>query len=352
MRIVFVYWDLDDSGSAQTLYHFGQAARRLGHEVVLYADENPASRFICTKEIRTEDVVVFLLEWNIYIHKHKPFDLEEPVSKSHRGQRVILDDDGMYNDQIKVGGDYNHPALEDSRIRSELYDSLSDTILQPTYHPLRPNVRSFLFHGYSPTWEQPLDWRDKPYGMVYVGSNWFRWRALHRVLRSIEPVRPRVGRIGLVGHGWDTMPWWIEQPLREDAYFTDPDYLRRLEVELEPAVQVQEVVPWMSRGVFCPVLVRPTFNHLRIVNPRMFETPAANTIPLFGLDREHVREIYGEEALPLVMAKDQEELSSQIQDVLCRPERYAELVIGIRRRLAERHSFEARVCELIEVVRG
>jgi hypothetical protein len=172
------------------------------------------------------------------------------------------------------------------------------------------------------------------------------------VLRSIEPVRPRVGRIGLVGHGWDTMPWWIEQPLREDAYFTDPDYLRRLEVELEPAVQVQEVVPWMSRGVFCPVLVRPTFNHLRIVNPRMFETPAANTIPLFGLDREHVREIYGEEALPLVMAKDQEELSSQIQDVLCRPERYAELVIGIRRRLAERHSFEARVCELIEVVRG
>jgi hypothetical protein len=148
------------------------------------------------------------------------------------------------------------------------------------------------------------------------------------------------------------MPWWIDQPLREDAYFTDPDYLRSLEVELGPPVQVQEVIPWMSQGVFCPVLVRPTFNHLRIVNPRMFETPAANTIPLFGLNREHVCEIYGEEALPLVMAEDRDELSFQIQDLLSRPEHYAELVIGIRRRLAERHSFEARVRELIEIVRG
>ena len=68
--------------------------------------------------------------------------------------------------------------------------------------------------------------------------------------------------------------------------------------------------------------------------------------------REHAREIYGEEALPLVMAQDRDELSAQIQDVVGRPERYAELVIEIRRRLAERHSFEARVRELIEIVRG
>ena len=34
---------------------------------------------------------------------------------------------------------------------------------------------------------------------------------------------------------------------------------------------------------------------LRLVNPRLFETPAANTIPVFGLDPEYVREIYGDD---------------------------------------------------------
>jgi glycosyltransferase involved in cell wall biosynthesis len=167
------------------------------------------------------------------------------------------------------------------------------------------------------------------------------------VLGAIEPIREQLGRLALVGHDWGAMPHWVESPLREDAYYTDPAYLGRLGVEVLPPVPIERVVAWMSRATFNPVLVRPTFNRLRLVNPRLFETPAAGTIPLFGLDPEYVRELYGEAAVGLVLGDD---ASERILDVVRRPERYAPIVAGIRRRLAERHSYAARLRELIEIV--
>jgi hypothetical protein len=349
MRFMFVYWKLENAGSAQTILNYAAAARELGHEVVLYADPDDSSKFACSLDIDSADAVVFLLEWNIYLHENKPLDLSGALRWSAREQRIAIDNDGMYNDPIRVDGDYNHPTIEDSRKRTELYDSISDRIYQPTLHPLRPNVKTFLFHGYNPAWEAPLDPTDKPYGMLYVGSNWFRWRAMSRVLRAIEPVRHRVGRVRIVGHDWTEMPWWVESPLREDAYFVDTAYLRALNVEVCPPVPIGEVVATMGQGVFNPVLVRPTFNHLRLVNPRLFETLAANTIPLFALDEAYVKEIYGQAGAELVLDEDPSRL---IVDVLERPHHYAAVVTELRRHLAERHSFIARVTELIDLVRN
>jgi hypothetical protein len=346
MRLMFVYWQLDDAGSAQTIYNFAQAAKGLGHEIVLYAPENPDSRFHCSLDVEAADAVVFLLEWNIYLHQNRPFPLEEPLSRTPRRKRIVIDDDGMYNELVRVGGDYNHSADADSRNRSELYDTISDTILQPTLHPLRPNVKTFLFHGYSPEWDRPLDFGSKEYGLVYVGSNWFRWRALKRVLEAVEPVRHSVGKMAVAGHGWEEMPWWVEQPLRDDAYFTDPGYLRGLGIELWPAVPIDDVVSTMSLGTVNPVLVRPTFNFFRLVNPRLFETAAANTIPLFNLDADYVAEIFGPDAVELVLGEDG---SEQIVDILERPSRYAEIVREMRRHLAEHHSFTTRVQELVGI---
>jgi len=253
----------------------------------------------------------------------------------------------MYNDATHVGGDYNHPDAAASRQRVALCESLTDKIYQPTLHPKRPNVRPFLFHAYDPAWEQPLDFRGKEYGMVYVGSNWFRWRPLQRVLRAVEPIRERVGRIALVGHDWATMPWWIESPFREQAYFTDPEYLARLGVEVRPPIPVEQVIPLMSKGVFNPVLIRPLFDHLRLVTCRTFETPAANTIPLFDQGADYVRELYGERAVELVLG---DRASERIEDVLRRPEHYADVVRDVRRHLAERHSYAARLQDLVRIV--
>jgi hypothetical protein len=262
---------------------------------------------------------------------------------------VILDCDGMYNDSLQVDGDFNHVNAEASRRRTELCDSLSDKIFQPTYRPLRPNVRPFLFHAYDPAWERPLELNHKAYGMIYVGNNWFRWKELHRVLRAIEPLREKLGRAALVGQDWAVMPWWVQSPLREQAYFTDPDYLQRLDIELREPITVDQVVPTMGTAIFNPVLIRPLFNHLSLVTCRTFETPAANTIPLFAQDAEYVRAIYGERAVDLVL-RDGDAASEQILDILHRPEAYAQIVHDIRQHLAEKHSYAMRLQELVQIV--
>lgn len=363
MRFIFVYWRPENAGRARTIQKYSEAARKLGHEVFLYAPKDENSSFNTSLDAESADAVIFVLEWNLYLHPggqkkafHKIRDglmgvghvnVVKLVSKVPRQRRLIIDNDGMYNDLIKIDGDYTHLNAATSRARIELCDALADKIFQPTFHPLRRNVGTFLFHGYDPAWDVPLDFRAKEYGMVYVGSNWFRWRALRRVLHAVEPIRSQVGRIGLVGHDWGKTPYWVESPLREDAYYTDAAYLHGLNVEIMPPVPVEKVIATMSRGIVNPVLVRPTFNHLRLANPRLFETPAANTIPLFDLDEEYVREIYGEPAVKLVL---KENASEQILDVLSRPGRYVEIVKDIRQHLAEKHSYVARLQELIEIV--
>jgi hypothetical protein len=99
-----------------------------------------------------------------------------------------------------------------------------------------------------------------------------------------------------------------------------------------------------------PVIYRPLFSHLRFVTCRTFETPAANTIPLFGLDEAYVKEIYGERAMELVLPDDSRAAEERVADIVDRPERYAGTVMEIRRHLAQRHSYEARMRELIGIV--
>src|SRR5262249_10640733 len=151
----------------------------------------------------------------------------------------VIDCDGGYNESIAVAGvcDGNHPDEQASRRWVEICDSLADKICQPTLRPLQRNVRPFLFHAYNPAADRPLEVNAKEYGTVYVGNNWFRWRALHRFLRAIEPVRQRLGRIALVGEGWDVLPERYEQRLFGVGHVVDPDYLAQLAVEVLPPVR-------------------------------------------------------------------------------------------------------------------
>jgi hypothetical protein len=86
------------------------------------------------------------------------------------------------------------------------------------------------------------------------------------------------------------------------------------------------------------------------VTPRFFETPASNTIPLFGLDAAYVQEIYGEPGLELLLPAARPE--AKVLDMLRRPNHYAAIVHSIRRHLAEKHSQVARLKELIEIIKS
>jgi len=345
MRLLFFNWAFADHGSAQDIFNYARVARAMGHEVVLYGRADGGIPFERSLDVRSADAAIFIFEYSTYVES---LDAARLVAAIPRERRVVIDCDGGYNEAIRVAGDVNHPHAEASARWIEVCDSLSDKVLQPTLHPQRLNVGSFFFHAYNPDWEVPLDPAGKRYGMCYVGNNWYRWRALRRVLEAIEPVREAVGRVALVGHGWGSPPPWSSPTLIEDAYSSDPDYLRRLEVEARGPVPFDRVIECMGLGVFMPVIYRPLFDHLRLVTCRTFETPAANTIPLFCQKPEFVAEVYGEPGLELVLPE--EVPHEKIAHVLERPEHYAGIVAEIRRHLAREHSYERQLQRLIEIV--
>jgi hypothetical protein len=345
---MFVYWAWADQGSGNVIQAYSEAARTLGHEVVVYGPPNARIPLNYSMDMESADAVVFIFEWTTQLQYGDQLDLVRLVAKVPRSRRVIVDGDGNYNDLIGVDGDYNHKdaAARDRWI--DFCDSLSDKIYQPTRRPLRPNVGSFLFYGYNPAWEVPLAVTRKDYAMVYIGHAKFRWRPMRQVLEAIEPVRDRVGRIELVGVGWDQPPWWASQMNLADYYVSDPGYLKRLQVGVAAPVPFAQVIGCMSRALFNPVLLRPIFRHLQFVTPRVFETLAADTIPLFGLDETEVREIYGDAAAKLVLRPD--DAREKILDIINRPDYYRDSVRDIRQQLAARHSHTARLLELIDIV--
>jgi len=348
MRIILVYWAFEDQGSGLLIQGYTNAARELGHEIVVYGRAVPNIPLNYSTDIDSADAAVFIFEWTTNLLRGDRLDLLRLMSKVPRRRRVILDGDGNYNDIIRVDSDYNHPDARSHRSWIDVCDSLADKICQPTLHPIRENVRTFLFYCYNPAWELPLEVRPKEFGLMYVGHSKFRWGGMYRVLRAVEPIRDRVGRVGVVGYGWGALPPWAAPMQMEDAYYTDGDYLNRLRVEVLPPVSFEHVIDWMSKATVNPVLTRPTFNHMQLVTPRFFETLASNTIPVFGVDEVHAREIYGKRAVELMLPSTNS--SERLKDMYERPGHYADVVSEIREHLAVHHSQRARVQELVDII--
>jgi hypothetical protein len=355
MKIVLVYWAMEDQGSGLVLQGYTDAARMLGHEVSVYGrwipgKVNPVIPLNYSVDIDSADAVVFIFEWTTRLNPGDQLDMARLMSKVPRRRRVIIDGDGNYNDVIRVAGDYNHADEAACRRWTEACDSVSDKICQPTLHPLRPNVIPFLFYAYNPSWERPLNVMRREFDIIYVGHSKFRWRPMMRVLKGVEPVREQLGRLGVVGYGWNSPPHWANSRHLEEAYFSDAGKLHRLGVEALPPIRFESVIDWMSKARCNPVMLRPLFTKLRLVTPRLFETVAANTIPLFALDPIHVREIYGDQGLELVLPEENPQ--EKILDIVHHPARYRDVLMDIRRHLTEEHSHAARLRRLIKIIQS
>src|SRR5689334_20915304 len=243
MKLMFVYWAMEDQGSGLVIQGYTEAARALGHEVAVYGRwipakvNNPVIPLNYSLDIESADAVVFIFEWTTQLKPGDQLDLARLVSKIPRNRRVIVDGDGNYNDVIRVGEDYNHADTAASRRWIEVCDSVSDKICQPTLHPLRSNVIPFLFYAYNPSWERPLTENTHEFDIMYVGHSKFRWAPMMRVLKGVESIRPQLGRIGLVGYGWDSAPHWASSMQLEKAYFSDSCRLQRLHIETFPTVR-------------------------------------------------------------------------------------------------------------------
>jgi glycosyltransferase involved in cell wall biosynthesis len=354
MKLMFVYWAMEDQGSGLVIQGYTEAARALGHEVSVYGrwipgKNNPVIPLNYSVDIGAADAVVFIFEWTTRLQPGDQLDLARILSKAPRNRRVVFDGDGKYNHVITAGDDYNHANDSEARQWMETCDSISDKICQPTLRPLLPGVIPFLFYAYNRSWERPLhNSANKDFDMIYVGHSKFRWSPMMRVLKGVEPVRSELGRIGLLGYGWDSPPHWASSMQLKHAYFADSGMLEQLGVEFLSPVRFEYVIEAMSRAKFNPILLRSLFSRLSIVTPRIFETVAAGTIPLLVLEPEYVRKIYGESALELILPEEAPE--EKILDMVNRPERYRELVMSIRAHLAEHHSHTARLRRLIEII--
>jgi hypothetical protein len=363
MRILLVTYVDPWVRSVSTVHKWVAAGRALGHDVALYGDPNPdLPNLRFTTDIAGVDIALFVIQ--VVSDFPEMPRLVRLLDGIPREKRAVVDLWAHYNDTIHLDHDFNHLEKLDNHLGwewGEAIAAVSDTILQPTLTPLRPNVGSFLFHGFdaeavarpfATAAEAAAAWRaatpaEKPYGVMYVGNNWQRWGQVRRFLEQHAPVRSEVGKACLVGWDWAKRPEWaIKQDIA--GIDSDPAFLAEIGVELRPAVRFNEVTDLTSKGRFAPVFHRPLFRHLGYATIRTFETFEADALPILMLPRDYVEATYGRAALALVPGDD---VASFMKDALRRPEPYWQAVLDTRVHLARHHSFARRFEELAALLK-
>lgn len=343
--------------SVSTLHHFVAAGRRLGHDVTIYGDSDPDLPGLpFSKDLDGVDLALFVLQ--------VPNDFPDMPGLAYvldwvpRERRAVVDLWGRYNETIRVDHDFNHLEKLDGHLGWEWDEAIratAATILQPTLKPRRADVQSFLLHGFEPgavavpndTAEAAAErWRDKPYGVKYVGSNWQRWQQVRAFLEGYAPVRDKVGRACLTGYDWGARPdWAIDKGIV--GVDSDPELLASLDVEVRDGVPFDQVVGLLGQARFAPIFHRPLFRELGYVTVRSFETFYADTIPVLCLPRDLVEANYGPAALKLVPGEG--DIAGHLSRVLEQPVAYWQAVLDTRQHLAREHSYERRYDELVHL---
>lgn len=342
--------------SVATVHKWVEAGRALGHEVAVYGEKHPELAGLpFTTELAGVDLALFGVQ--------VPFDFPDMPHLAHlldgvpRQRRLVVDLWGRFNETVRLEHDFNHLEKLDGHLGWEWIDAMravSDTVLQPTLKPARTDVRSFLFHGFDPgsvarahasAEAAAAAWSaagDKPYGVMYVGSNWQRWDQVRNFLEQYDRVREEVGQACLAGWDWGERPEWAIQK-GIVGIDTDPVLLGRLGVEVRAGVRFDEIVGLLGQARFAPVFHRPIFRHFGLVTNRTFETFNADALPVLMLPREQVSALYGPAALALVPGED---VGAHLSEALRNPKRQWEAVFETRAHLARHHSYARRFQEL------
>ncbi len=358
MKIVLVASVDPWTRSVATVDRYVATGRRLGHDVALYGAPNAELPGITTTtDTDDADLVVFVVQ--------VPSDipgmpgLARLMDRVPREKRLVLDLWGRFNETVRIDHDFNHLEKFDGHPAWEWMQAMSalgGRILQPALQPRRDDVGSFLFHGYDPAQvardygtaeEAARAWKSadraaRPYGFVYVGSNWQRWSQVQPFLEAYRPAAASIGQACLAGWDWSERPAWaVETGL--SGVDTDAELLADLRVEVRMGVRFDQIVPLLAQGRFAPVFHRPMFRELGLVTNRTFETFQADTIPVLMLPPAFVEQVYGPAALSLVPRTD---VASHLEAIADDPLPAWSAVLATRKHLAAHHSIERRFAEL------
>jgi hypothetical protein len=342
LRIAFAgrfYWH---NGSSHALLGYVRAGRRLGYDV-------RASMLGIVDEIVQQKVPVAAPDWKpdlmVLVCEErflKPWARRKLEVTVPRSQRVLIDPDGRYSQVTKVGGDWNHRSQRSRNAWASDFERLSDIILQPTLGMPAPGASRFLYFGVDVHRDRPMPKSGvKAYDILYVGNNWYRWHDVVWLVNGLSRIRATVSRIAIFGQ------WWFGDPVPgcEPHTYSDPEFLRANQVETYPSVPFDHVEVAMGRGRLSPILIRPVLNALDLATPRMFETFAADTVPVLPPYFRHAAALYGDDVEALRLPNDP---ADAVGSILDNYPVYVELAREIRAKLAREHSYKVRLSELVD----
>lgn len=343
MKIAFVGNYEYHCGSSNTLLAYIKAGKKLNHDI-------RPSEFGYIDNIIRSSVPIADKTWQpdllVIVYESYPFLSEEQIaqicSKVSRSQRIIIDQDGKYSPPVSYNNDTNHPTSGSYEFWINLYNSLSDIILQPLVGKMKSkNVQSFLFFGIDnnlPDFSQ----QPKDFDLLYVGNNWYRWHDIEWLIKILSPIRSRLEKIALIGRYWDGE---IMEEFKE-ATISDPKLLEKNNIEVHESTPYGQVEKSMSGGKLNPIFIRPVLRKLEFVTPRMFETILADTVPLIPGYFKNASDLYGEDIKQFILSDDHP--GEDILKILKNYEDNRRIVKNIRKDLKEKHSYELRLKQLLQ----
>ncbi len=342
LKIAFVGNFKYNLGASNVLLGYVQTGSALGYDIraseLGYVDDTIRASVRVADKGWQPDLMVIVYESYPFL---STADIDAICAAAPRSRRVLIDVDGKYCPPISIMGDTNHPTSDSHATWVGLFDSLSDTILQPVLTlPVSRDIHRFLFYGVARNIY--LRQRAKDFDLLYVGTNWYRWDVITDLIEALRPIRQRLRRIAIVGQYWsgNTMPNF------PDATYSDPEFFRRHAVEVHPPAPYGDVETTMSRGLINPILIRPVLNGLHLATPRMFETFVADTVPAIQKElSDNALTLYGEDAQALCLSDDP---ASDILRILDDYAHFQRLSHDIRERLMAEHSYHVRLAELLE----
>ena len=341
LRILFVGCFRYNCGSSHALLGYARAAKRQNYDLRVSSlgvlDQQIREKVRVADNDWTPDLMVLVFESEKFLTAEAIRRIEQTIP---RKRRLIIDPDGKFSDAVHAGSDTNHPCASSRTFWNELYQQLSDTILQPCLGPIESPAREFLYFGIDVNRPQLRQSAEKLFDLIYVGNNWYRWHDFVWLLENIKQIRSQLGRIAVFGNHWFDDP----QPGYEEHTYSDPGFLKAHGVETYGSVPFDEVELHMGKGKLHPIFVRPVLNKMNLVTPRMFETFVTDTVPILPDYFQHARILYGPEVAPLFLTENPSETISAIMD---KYSEYQSLTREIDNKLKRNHSYDVRLAELL-----
>src|SRR4030067_3490657 len=254
MKIAFVGNFEYNCGSSNTILGYIRAGKTLGYDIRVSdfgnADKTIRNSIPIASKNWKPDLMVIIYESYPFLSNET---IERICSYIPRSKRILIDPDGKYLPPISTENDTNHPTKDSYKYWTNLYDSLSDIVLQPCINmPHKANIKKFFYFGIG-TKTTEIKKQHKDFELAYVGNNWYRWHDIEWLVKITSSIRSILKRIALIGQFWSGE---VMEEFKETTY-SEPELLQKNQIEVYEPAPYGQVEKAMGRSYLHPIFIRP-----------------------------------------------------------------------------------------------